>query len=702
MRLIKLYTNTLCIVILIFGVNMMALGQQINAETTSEIKVIGKIHKDFLEIRWAPTTSISWQLLNKYGYKIERVTTFRDGKLLKKAEKKVLKEKVTLSSQEQWGEVFKKDTSDVYLPIAAQALYGKSFNLDASGSMNNGLAQIVNQVKDREARFTYALFSADQSASVAKLSGLSFKDNTIVKGERYLYRVYSLVPDSIEMIKKGIVLLNTENYKPLPEPFRVNAKYTQGLVNVSWDWIMLSNVFSSYWVQRSDDNGKSYIDLTETPFIQPTKDKPSPNMLYIDTLGKQEGTYSYRIKGKDAFGEWGPYSKPINVVAYPEMKFIPEIKAKEDNLSGSVLIEWKVDETKTLGVEKFILARGETDQLFDTIQHNLIPKTGDFIDLGPNSSNYYKLGAVNRDGKVNWSLLSFVQLDDSIPPSIPTELIGKVDSVGRIEMSWNPSPEYDLYGYRVFKANEKEGAYIQVTTKEIQETSFTDSISLKVLNKKVYYKVMALDKRGNPSQLSEPLIISRPDIIPPSTPLFTVTRNDSKGPYIEWFPSTSEDAEFHLMYRRGADETERWELILEKGVVKGKQLFIDSTVINHDPYYYLMIAVDESGLESVPTKPVMLHKFDKKEREGVSSLVIKRDEKGVRLNWKAPISGQYIIDVYRAKDDEPIRHYARQEELSSTFLDNKVADGAIYKYRVKLIYADGATSNFSQPVQLKF
>ncbi|ANQ50720.1 hypothetical protein MY04_3358 [Flammeovirga sp. MY04] len=687
--------------VLLIGFLFSVYGQ--NEQINPEIKVIGKVTSRENHLRWAPNNSLSWDLLKEYGYKIERITTYRNGKLLANPEKVWLTERILPKPEEEWGRAFDADTSDMYIAVAAQALFGTSFNITSSSTNNSPLASIVHQVKEREARFSYALFGADQSKKVAELSGVSWVDKNITKGERYLYRIYSLVPDSIEVIKTGKVLLNTEDVKPLPEPWNVNAFYRDGQVHVVWNWFMLSDVYNSYWIQRSNDNGANYTDLTDVPFVQPSKDTPSPNMLFVDTLGSLTGDFLYRIKGKDSFGDWGPYSSPFKINVKNNMNFSPNIDVGEDEASGNVKISWEVKENEKIGVQSLLLVRGENDKVFkDTLSKSLPVKTGYFLDIGPGPSNYYKLGALGETGKINWSLVSFYQTIDSIPPEPPIGLIADIDSLGRVDLNWDENIENDLLGYRVYRSNEKNGQYAQVTKKEIKHTSFQDSISIKVLNKKVYYKVLAVDLRGNPSGFSEPLEVTRPDIIPPAAPLIGKTSNTSKGPSFEWYPSASNDVMYHLIYRKGASETENWELIKEYQNPLGKQTFTDSSIVTNQVHYYLMIAVDESGLESIPTKPVGLHLYDNKVRAGVESLKISRIDNGINLDWVSPISEDYYIDIYKSIDDEPIRFYKRIEGLSNKYTDVEVNDGKLYTYRLKVKYKEGGSSNYSSKVQIKF
>ncbi|NME69086.1 fibronectin type III domain-containing protein [Flammeovirga aprica] len=688
-------------IVLLLHIHVYGYSQ--SSESIPSIKLIEKTSSDKVLLRWAPDNSISWQLLNKYGYKLERITTYRNGAHLNEVERVILEDKILPQPNDEWTRVFNTDTTDQYIAIAAQALFGNQFKLDADAYSKDGLAQLIHVVKEREARYSYALFSADQSRNAAYLSGVYFEDNTVKKGERYLYRIHSLVPDSVEQIQSGKVLVQVKEAFPLPQPERFAAQYKEGKVTLTWDWLTLSNTYNSYWVQKSQD-GVNYYDITKTPFIQPSLNEPSPNMVYMDSIGDQEGTYYYRIKGKDAFGEWGPYVNPIRVEAYPVMEFVPEFKVYEDLKSGSVMLKWEIEEGKALGAKSLLIARSETedDKGFKIIKEGIPVQTGEYLDIGPEISNYYKLGAKDKVGKINWSYKEFIQLTDSIPPSIPENLLGEVDSLGRVTIAWTPSPERDLFGYRVYRANKKNGTYIQVTTREIPSTTFKDSISIKTLAKDVYYKVLSVDKRGNPSELSAPLQLKRPDIIPPSPPVIAYTKSTERGPYLEWYPSGSTDVVNYLIYRKGSSAVERWELIKEYGIVEGKQFFTDSTVVDLETYHYLMIAIDDANLESIPTKPVAIRKFDTKVRKGVGKFSLNRGAKGIELAWTDPISGDYNIDIYRAVDEETIRFYARVPKGSEGWEDIAVDDDKKYQYRIKVNYEDGSSSKFSESKSIKY
>jgi uncharacterized protein len=54
-----------------------------------------------------------------------------------------------------------------------------------------------------------------------------------------------------------------------------------------------------------------------------------------------------------------------------------------------------------------------------------------------------------------------------------------------------------LFGYRVFKSVSNKDEYSQLTRWPVSVPFFSDTLSKKNLNSRVYYKVLAVDQRQN-------------------------------------------------------------------------------------------------------------------------------------------------------------------------------------------------------------
>jgi hypothetical protein len=92
-----------------------------------------------------------------------------------------------------------------------------------------------------------------------------------------------------------------------------------------------------------------------------------------------------------------------------------------------------------------------------------------------------------------------VALKDIFPPAAPTGVAVLVRE-GAAELSWSPSPEPDLFGYRVYRADGEQPPR-KVADRSSEETSFRDE----GLRAGAYhYTVTAVDRDGNESPPSPP------------------------------------------------------------------------------------------------------------------------------------------------------------------------------------------------------
>ena len=70
---------------------LYGLGQKL---VQPRIHVRTEVHQDRVLLRWVASDAKSWQLLNKYGVKLKRLTVARDGVLLDKPEVALLAEQL--------------------------------------------------------------------------------------------------------------------------------------------------------------------------------------------------------------------------------------------------------------------------------------------------------------------------------------------------------------------------------------------------------------------------------------------------------------------------------------------------------------------------------------------------------------------------------------------------------------------------------
>jgi hypothetical protein len=264
-------------------------------------------------------------------------------------------------------------------------------------------------------------------------------------------------------------------------------------------------------------------------------------------------------------------------------------------------------------------------------------------------------------------------------------LTGKVDSSGIVTIAWKNNTEPDLLGYKVFRANTPDEDFISLGEGIISKNIFLDSINLNTLAQKIYYQVVAIDKRYNSSEYSSVLELSRPDTIRPAPAL--ITRIDVIGGTvkIQFEGSPSGDIKSYELYRSSEHDT-----------IPGFLIRYESNLPDHfddelnDPgnYSYLLKTFDFAGNSSIYGRSVYVQETTQKS----VNLRVEQSKNGrsIMLSWKIPEDfhpSKAII--YRGKDTEPVSIYITLEGAVQMFVDNNIEINTSYNYRIKIFSSKG-------------
>ncbi len=642
------------------------------------INVIGNATKNVIQLRWAPDNHISWKRLNYYGYTIERVTIMREGQLVPEPQISILHSSpIKPLPLSEWEKMVEEND---WAAIAAQALYGENFELTTDAQTD--LLTLVNISKEQEQRFSFALYAADQSFEVAKMAGLGFEDNTVKEGEKYVYRLKSNVPNDIASIKMGKVFVGLDNYAELPVPYDLNAEFSDKSVSLSWEQQNFYGIFNSYIVEKSIDGGANYESITKKPIINTfnNENKQSRLAYKLDSLDSNDKIYYYRVRGITPFGQISNPSDSIFGKGISPLKEPPSISGWSVN-ENLIEISWSFPSEKNKNIDGFYIERGVSAKgPFDIIS-SVASETRSYKDNPSELTNYYRVIAYSGENQIT-SFPILVQLEDSILPVAPVELKYAITSEGEVYLSWEANTEPDLLGYRIFRSNFNNSEFSEITSKPILTNSFNDDISIKNLTKNIYYQVRAIDQRYNPSEPSKTLSVKRPDLVPPVTPIINEIRSDDKGIHINFIPSSSEDVIKHEVFRR-KDGEEDW-ILVEENNTSESTYYLDENPESNETYHYRIIAVDNSGLNSQPSRSLSaiynkpLNDFNP---ENLKAKLISSG-KSVVLSWNVNDEVK-SVKIYRAKDGEPLAFYKSLNGEVNQFEDNKVELNNSYLYGVQ-------------------
>ena len=653
------------------------------------IKVIGRAYSgDSIVLRWAPTGSMAWENGNKYGYTIYRYTLMKDGENIPTI---INQNPIRPMLPEQVAGAIEKDP---YTALVAQAIHGEDFTISTSG---NDLFTAVNTQRERDQRYSFCLLGADLSAKAGMAAGLRYTDHSIIRGEKYLYRIYSHTPPEILKMDTGFYYIDTEEQYILPQPPIPKTNVQGKMVILQWDGLSMHNIYSAYHIEKSSDGGQTFHRINPLPTVQTYSKENLYSFVKYDSL-KDEGTpYIYRIQGVNAFGESGPYSEVVEVKGYKPLESNPTIRSYREKENNALEIHWEYPKEDIDRIEQFILLRknhgspGEKGKEICRTPTSLNSCTDD----NPLPVNYYTVVALSKSGEEKASHPYLVQPEDKTPPPAPENLRGILDSTGVIRIHWNPVEANDLLGYRVFRAYFSEEEFTQLTANAIEQNYYDDTLNLRLLNKQIHYKVMAEDRHFNPSVWSEELTVELPDQIPPSKPLIEGISQEEQTILLHW--KAGWDNVWTNIYRQKEGD-EQWQYLGNTKALK----YTDSMVEPDMDYYYLLTALDEAGNESEPSLPVYIHSNPLAVHlPTLRPPEVDREKMEITLRWKAEETSIDKIQIYRSTDNSPPSLYTTFSYVNY-FTDSQLRPNTTYRYILRAVNKNGNYSPYSKMIMINF
>ena len=684
----------------VFFILIMTSFNGISQESTiteNSIQLIARVQSKKIALRWAPTNPSLWMKANKYGYLIERYTIYKNGQRLETPEKTILTPSPLLPEPlENWEEKVKNND---YSAIFAQALYGESFIVE---EMQEGLAQIINKAKEAEQRFSFALFSADMNYETALAGALAYIDESVKENETYYYKITTAIPEELLKTVEGSVLVESDKIEELPQPIDLIAISDDKSILLTWEYEMFKSVFTSYFIERSED-GNNFTRLGDTPLVNLNNNPNDPvnRMTYIDTLSQNNKTYHYRVIGISPFGEESPASEVVFAQGTKKLSATPHISRHDFDTAGNVVISWEFleEESEIIGFE---LNWAATDKgPYKVVKTNIPASARKTTYEEPEASNYFTITALGKNNQKTTSFSAFVQTIDSIPPAKPLGVQGVVDSLGVVKLKWEPNTEKDILGYRVFRGNLQNEEVSQLTIGPIEENTFIDTVQIKSLNNKVFYQIVAVDQRFNMSDYSEKLALKKPDVVPPSSPIFSEYKVENGKVILKWINSTSDDLKLHKLFRKNLDtEMGEWELVFETDTISR---FIDQKLIKNNRYKYAIFAEDESGLMSEPSTPLTVTVKNLEAQESLKGLNAFADltNMNIQLSWRKLSNEVVEVLIYKSKGEDKPTLWKQIPATINSLIDTKVSLDNLYTYHFKPVLMHGGFAAV-KTIEVKF
>lgn len=673
--------------VILFPVIVLAQSGKSDELRTPQIRLKVESKQDKVLLRWAVDEPIAWQKANKIGFVLKRYTLMRDGKLLEKPEEKNLGVFLP-ASEEEWKKVI--ETND-NAAIVAQSLFGESFEVEMGEQRD--LQSIINKSQEIEQRFAYALMAADLDFEVAKLAGWGYVDTEVQPNVRYLYTVELNPTNNTRplQIEKGSGIAELSKNKKLPKPLDFIGIFKDQTVTLSWNYFLLRDTYTSYYIEKSTD-GTSFNSLGNLPVMNmnDTEGKQAQGMVFIDSLAQNNAKFSYRIRGKTIFGDYGPYSEIVSGEGKKSLETSPKIVDFTIDANENITITWDFPQTAEQEITSFELLHSETDlqNSYQVVKKDIPVSERRLTTESLSPSNYFKIQAIGKAKDRRESFAVLIQPNDITPPDTPIDFKGKIDSLGVVHLHWKANTEKDLEGYHIFRGIQKGDELVRITPQVITQNTYNDTVVLENLNSKVYYYVTATDKRKNQSKPSVILELEKPDKVKPQAPVFTEYKLKDNGEIVlYWLKSYSDDVAVHQLYRKEKEETNTaWKMIYETKDIHPDYTYTDKEIEKDKKYTYYLQAIDKSNLKSDKSQEITLQSNRLEPESVLNNLTstVNRNKKQIELIWK--VKGEQVVAeivVYRQKGDEKPTHWGTLQGGQNFLEDNSVQIGNRYTYLLK-------------------
>ncbi len=676
-----------CLFVFIFlTCQSVSAQEEISQDVQSKVKISSGLFGDSIIIRWAPSDPGIW-LDTKVGwYRLEKYLR-RTGEPFDEGGYSLLGDRIVCADSTAFDQAIEHDPDNKYISAMAACLFGDL----TTASPGDNFEIAATKADDLYNRWTFALFSADMDARAADLAGLRFVDSDVAPDYIHYHRISALDEEGNVLAQNTSVVLPKQMDAVVPVIDAVEEK--ERSVELKWNRRAHSRHFTAYNIERST-NRINWTQLNASPFVHATSQDQEESLYisYVDSVENYQ-PYYYRIIGLTHFATTSLPSDEVQAMGRDRTGPVAPINvdaAVREN--KTVFISWEIPKDQNdiakLYVGHSLYFSGPFLPLMEyTPEQNANQYTHE--DPDPRKINYYIISAVDTAGNLSHSQVSSAMVPDLDPPDAPEGLEGVVSDSGVVTLTWAESNAPDIYGYQVYYGGSKNSNFTQITTGPISEASFRDTLPVRTLTDHVYYKVVAIDLRYNYSEFSDAIKLERPDVLPPSPPVFTRYKVYDSGVDLTWALSSSRDVVKHELYRKSL--LSDWGLIYR--FFDETINYIDTTVESGKKYQYKLVAFDEKDLSSQTRKNLQINTRNK--RPPSPRLEIVGDGDRVLLKWDTSVDAAKII-VQKSINGGPFITVQRLEARIGKYADEGIREGTRYRLQLK----SGALMQHSNSVEV--
>ncbi len=259
-----------------------------------------------------------------------------------------------------------------------------------------------------------------------------------------------------------------------------------------------------------------------------------------------------------------------------------------------------------------------------------------------------------------------------------------------------------MAGYGVYYSDSRIGEYSLLSRTLSKDSVYSTKVALNLLNKKLYYCLIAYDSHLNASKSSDTLVLLRPDTLRPVSGNILAYALSDTSIYLRWANSPSLDLRQTYLLRQSEGDS-RAVLLCQypSGMVEGS--YLDSCVLEKVNYTYILLSEDDTGLYSDSLKIVLSTTYSGI-RQALSDIVyeLNREKRSVKLSWAIPTRKVIRYTLYRqGPQDSYLSSYRVIRGDYGSYVDVGLSVSCEYKYRLMALYEDGSRSALSPIISIE-
>ncbi len=431
---------------------------------------------------------------------------------------------------------------------------------------------------------------ADSTTAPDKLLKVTHLDKGLGDGEECYYKLTAYNDKDMESDFSSVVKSAT-----IPV---VSAVSAQGdmirEIRLSWSPID-SPVIKGYYIYRSSSENSDFARIKKVD-VSDTAGGKIIDYADKDKLGDKT-RYYYRINAVDSHDSETAPSMTVSAVTKGKPP-TPQGLTGVSGLVKKIELTWTASPYEEVEgynlywskekAGKYILLKRIDSRTINSYAHG----GGDFDKLTDNGTYYYAIAAFNKVD-VESDLSEIVFATTKPRPSRPTGLKGEALKAKEVFLTWLPNPEKDIAVYHIYRSTGPEDAFSRIA--KVQGTKYEDK---ELKDGHIYkYKIREQDKDELLSDFSETISVE--------------IKSKPKRP--EGLAGSIVQGKVELTWQRGSEPDIAYYNVYEKrfyglekiNTVKANN-FTEAGLAKGKSKTYVVIAVDNDGLESEPSQEVTI------------------------------------------------------------------------------------------------